>query len=113
MNRILEDANALEHTTDVKEWYDGYHFGNVDIYCPWDVMNYIRDLQINPNAGPESYWKNTSDNAVIRSFIDYAGGTITKKLETLLSGGYIVQRIDENLTYDYLHSSGENLWSIL
>lgn len=113
MNRILEDANALEHTTDVKEWYDGYHFGNVDIYCPWDVMNYIRDLQINPNAGPESYWKNTSDNAVIRPFIDYAGGTITKKLETLLPGGYIVQRIDENLTYDYLHSSEENLWSIL
>ena len=113
VNRILEDANALEHTTDVKEWYDGYHFGNVDIYCPWDVMNYIRDLQINPNAGPESYWKNTSDNGIIRSFIDYAGGTITKKLETLLSGGYIVQRIDENLTYDYLHSSEENLWSIL
>ena len=79
VNRILEDANALEHATDVKEWYDGYHFGNVDIYCPWDVMNYIRDLQINPNAGPESYWKNTSDNGIIRSFIDYAGGTITKK----------------------------------
>ncbi len=113
VNRILGDANALEHATDVKEWYDGYHFGNVDIYCPWDVMNYIRDLQINPNAGPESYWKNTSDNGIIRSFIDYAGGTITKKLESLLSGGYIVQRIDENLTYDYLHSSEENLWSIL
>lgn len=113
VNRILEDANALEHATDVKEWYDGYHFGNVDIYCPWDVMNYIRDLQINPNAGPESYWKNTSDNGIIRSFIDYAGGTITKKLESLLSGGHIVQRIDENLTYDYLHSSEENLWSIL
>lgn len=113
VNRILEYANALEHATDVKEWYDGYHFGNVDIYCPWDVMNYIRDLQINPNAGPESYWKNTSDNGIIRSFIDYAGGTITKKLESLLSGGYIVQRIDENLTYDYLHSSEENLWSIL
>ena len=113
VNRILGDANALEHATDVKEWYDGYNFGNVDIYCPWDVMNYIRDLQINPNAGPESYWKNTSDNGIIRSFIDYAGGTITKKLESLLSGGYIVQRIDENLTYDYLHSSEENLWSIL
>ncbi|OUN68794.1 hypothetical protein B5G11_11520 [Drancourtella sp. An57] len=113
VNRILGDANALEHATDVKEWYDGYHFGNVDIYCPWDVMNYIRDLQINPNAGPESYWKNTSDNGIIRSFIDYAGGTITKKLESLLSGGHIVQRIDENLTYDYLHSSEENLWSIL
>ena len=64
-------------------------------------------------AKPASYWKNTSDNAIIRSFIDYAGNTITQKLETLLSGKHIVQRIDENLTYDYLHSSEDNLWSIL
>ncbi len=76
-------------------------------------MNYMRDLQQNPEAAPASYWKNTSDNAVIRSFIEYAGSNITKKLETLLAGGYIIQRIDENLTYDYLHSSEDNLWSIL
>ena len=76
-------------------------------------MNYLRDLQRNPKALPSSYWKNTSDNAIIRSFIDYAGSSITRKLETLLSGGYIIQEINENLTYDYLHSSEENLWSVL
>ena len=76
-------------------------------------MNYMRDLQYNPDVRPASYWKNTSDNAIVRSFIDYAGNTITRKLETLLSGGYITQQIDENLTYDYLHSSEDNLWSIL
>ena len=110
---ILQYYGQETHYTEVKEWYDGYRFGKADVYCPWDVMNYILELQHNPNAKPDSYWKNTSDNAIIRSFIDYAGSSITKKLETLLSGGCIVQRIDENLTYDYLHSSEDNLWSIL
>ena len=113
VDQILEDANCQEHAADIKNWYDGYHFGDLDVYCPWDVMNYLRDLQRNPKAKPASYWKNTSDNSIIRSFIDYAGRSISRKLETLLSGGYIVQKIEENLTYDYLHSSEENLWSIL
>lgn len=113
MNRILKDADAKEHAERIQAWYDGYHFGAVDVYCPWDVMNYLRDLQWNPQAKPASYWKNTSDNSIIRSFIDFAGNSITEKLETLLSGGYIIQSIDENLTYDYLHSSESNLWSIL
>ena len=113
VDHILEDADAGKHAESVKYWYDGYHFGNVDVYCPWDLMNYLCDLQRNPEAKPDSYWKNTSDNAIIRSFIDYAGSSITKKLETLLAGGYIVEQIDESLTYDYLHSSEENLWSIL
>ena len=113
VDQILEDANCQEHAADVKNWYDGYHFGDLDVYCPWDVMNYLRDLQRNPKAKPASYWKNTSDNSIIRSFIDYAGRSISRKLETLLSGGYIIQKIEENLTYDYLHSSEENLWSIL
>lgn len=76
-------------------------------------MNYLFELQHNPKTKPVSYWKNTSDNAIIRSFIDYAGSTITQKLEVLMAGGYIIQRIDENLTYDYLHSSEDNLWSML
>ena len=97
----------------MKNWYDGYHFGDFDVYCPWDVMNYLRDIQEQPGKKTASYWKNTSDNAIIRSFIDYAGNSITNKLETLLAGGYIIQKIDENLTYDYLHSSEDNLWSIL
>lgn len=113
VDKILNDSGCTEHAESVREWYDGYHFGEVDVYCPWDVMNYIRDLQHDIMAKPESYWKNTSDNAIIRSFIDYAGTNITKKMETLLAGDYIIQTIDENLTYDYLHSSEENLWSIL
>ena len=113
VDRLLKDTNCQEHADDIKNWYDGYHFGDLDVYCPWDVMNYLRDLQRNPKAKPASYWKNTSDNSIIRSFIDYAGRSISRKLETLLSGGYIIQKIEENLTYDYLHSSEENLWSIL
>ena len=113
VDRLLEDTGANSQAENIKVWYDGYRFGNFEVYCPWDVMNYLRDFQQNPEARPVSYWKNTSDNAIIRSFIDYAGGAITKKLETLLSGGYILQHIDENLTYDYLHSSEDNLWSVL
>ena len=113
VNTLLKKAHAEIHASQVKYWYDGYRFGDFDVYCPWDVMNYLRDLQINPQAQPSSYWKNTSDNAIIRSFIDYAGSSITEKLEVLLAGGYIMEQIDENLTYDYLHSSEENLWSVL
>ena len=113
VDQILCDADLTDHADAIKAWYDGYHFGDLDVYCPWDVMNYLRDLQRDPKAKPASYWKNTSDNSIIRSFIDYAGRSISRKLETLLSGGYILQRIEENLTYDYLHSSEENLWSIL
>ena len=113
VDQILKDADCLEHADDIKNWYDGYHFGNLDVYCPWDVMNYLRDLQRNPKAKPASYWKNTSDNSIIRSFIDYRGRKISQKLETLLSSGYILQKVEDDLTYDYLRSSEENLWSIL
>ena len=113
VEQILIDADQTDHAEDVKAWYDGYHFGELDVYCPWDVMNYLRDLRKNPKTKPASYWRNTSDNAIIRSFIDYAGENIHEKMETLLAGGYIIQKIREDLTYDYLHSSEENLWSIL
>ena len=113
VDKILEDAGIKGKEEVIKKWYDGYRFGDADVYCPWDVMCYIDDLQKNSNAEPDEYWKDTSDNAIIRSFIDYAGTSITKKMETLMSGGYIVQRVDENLTYDYLHSSEENLWSMM
>ena len=113
VDQILQDAQIEEKASDIKEWYDGYRFGEFDVYCPWDVMNYLWDLTNNQNAKPVSYWKNTSDNAIIRSFIDYSGAAIKKKLEILISGGSIRQQIEENLTYDYLHSSEENLWSIL
>lgn len=113
VDKLLADAEIEEKADLIKEWYDGYNFGEFEVYCPWDVMNYLRDLQNDLNARPVSYWKNTSDNAIIRSFIDYTGAAIRKKLEVLIAGGNICQKIEEDLTYDYLHSSEDNLWSIL
>ena len=113
VDQILADAETEDQAENIRKWYDGYHFGDFDVYCPWDVMNYLLELQHNPQAKPVSYWKNTSDNAIIRSFIDHSGSSITKKLENLMAGETIVQRGDENLTYDYLHSSEDNLWSML
>lgn len=113
VDQILKDAGFTDKADLVKKWYDGYRFGDFDVYCPWDVMCYLRDLVYKSEAKPASYWRNTSDNSIIRSFIDYAGSSITNKLETLMDGGYIIQKIDENLTYDYLHSSEDNLWSML
>lgn len=113
VDQILKDAGFTDKADLVKKWYDGYRFGDFDVYCPWDVMCYLRDLVYKPEAKPASYWRNTSDNSIIRSFIDYAGSSITNKLENLMDGGYIIQKIDENLTYDYLHSSEDNLWSML
>ena len=113
VKRLLQSADLEKYGERIQSWYDGYHFGDVDVYCPWDVMNYVRDLQFDPDARPVSYWKNTSSNSIIRSFIDFAGNSITRKLETLMEGGYITEKIEEDLTYDYLHSSEENLWSVL
>ena len=113
VDQILADAETEDQAENIRKWYDGYHFGDFDVYCPWDVMNYLLELQHNPQAKPVSYWKNTSDNAIIRSFIDHSGSSITKKLENLMAGETIVQGVDENLTYDYLHSSEDNLWSML
>lgn len=86
VDKLLADAEIEEKAELIKEWYDGYNFGEFEVYCPWDVMNYLRDLQNNLNARPVSYWKNTSDNAIIRSFIDYTGAAIRKKLEVLIAG---------------------------
>ena len=113
VDQMLKDADLESQSAEIKAWYDGYHFGDADIYCPWDVISYLRDFQYGVAQKPKSYWKNTSDNAIIRSFIDFAGGNITRKLESLLSGGYIIQHVDDMLTYDYLHSSEDKLWSVL
>lgn len=113
VDRLLQVTGFTSHASEIKKWYDGYHFGDFDVYCPWDVMNYVKDLILDSETKPAGYWKNSSDNAIIRAFIDFSGESITQKMETLLAGGYIVERIQEDLTYDYLKSSEENLWSIL
>lgn len=113
VDRLLEDASLILHAEEMKAWYDGYRFGDMEVYCPWDVVNHVDNLLQNPEIEPIGYWKNSSDNAIIRSFIDYSGPAITQKFEALLSGGYIIENIQEDITYNYLHSSEENLWSIL
>ena len=113
VDRILADTQNTSHSQEIKNWYDGYRFGSIDVYSPWDVMNHINALCLDPQAMPRSYWCNTSDNAIIRSFIDQAENDTIKQFEILLSGDKISQKIEEDLTYDYLHASAENLWSIL
>ena len=113
VEQLLTAIGAKDKAGIVKEWYDGYHFGSYDVYCPWDVLNYGNRLQATGSDVPVSFWKNTSDNAIIRSFVEIQSDIITDKLETLMSGGFIRQKIVEDLTYDYLHSSEENLWSVL
>ncbi len=111
--QLLNDAAFPDHVDEMRIWYDGYHFGKTDIYCPWDVLNHINRLQDNPDAKPESYWKNTSHNGIIRSFLMRMDLMINEKFEKLLAGESICQKITEDLTYDVLHSSEENLWTIL
>lgn len=113
VDRILADTQNTSHSQEIKNWYDGYRFGSIDVYSPWDVMNHINALCLDPQAMPRSYWRNTSDNAIIRSFIDQAENDTIKQFEILLSGDKISQKIEEDLTYDYLYASAENLWSIL
>ena len=113
VDHLLQDAGLSHHAEEIRAWYDGYHFGDFDVYCPWDVVNHVNQLLLNPKTKPAGYWKNSSDNAIIWSFIEYSGDAVTKKFETLLAGGTVVQRVEEDLGYDYLHSSQENLWSIL
>lgn len=100
----------------VKEWYDGYRFGNTDVYCPWDVVNYCSDHQNRPNAAMKNYWMNTSGNEVISHFIDSINDPhmLTKsELELLVSGETVVKRVDEMITYKELYSNIDNLWSTL
>lgn len=111
--KLLEDTGLSTHSEEIQEWYDGYNFGGFYVYCPWDVMNHVSRLVLNPEAKPAGYWKNSSGNTIIRSFIDIYSSTIKKKFETLMSGGYIIQNIREGMTYDCIHSSEANFWSVL
>ena len=119
VKKLLFDTGLENRTEEIRRWYDGYRFGTVDIYCPWDVLNHVNAVQDNPDITPKSYWEDTSHNGVLRTFIELANGEdwqdldINEKFETLLAGGFINQPIEENLTYDTLYSTESNLWSLL
>ncbi len=113
VSELLSAANCEEKADVIKEWYDGYVFGNSYVYCPWDVMNYIAALTKRKNAKPKNYWKNTSHNEILLSFVTRTDFFVSRKFEILMNGGTIVQTITDELTYDTLHSSEEHLWSVL
>lgn len=113
VQEILTYFNLSEHYADVKEWYDGYHFGNADVYCPWDVINYVDLLRFEPTAKPQDFWSNSSGNALVRSFIDKADVQTKDEIERLIAGEYIEKEISQELTYDEIDKSIANLWSVL
>ena len=110
---MLEYYGLSECYGEIKEWYDGYRFGNVEIYCPWDVLNYCDLLNADRNAQPQDYWSNTSGNSMVRRFIDKANTQTRDEIERLISGEEIAKEIYQELTYNELDNSIENLWSVL
>ena len=113
VEKLLDDYTFSDHYPEVREWYDGYHFGNTDIYCPWDVIRYCKSLCADPNAMPEDFWSNSSGNAIVRRFIDKADVQTKNEIERLIAGECIEKEISLELTYDELDKSIENLWSVL
>jgi len=107
-------ATGLSGKADIiREWYDGYVNGNTSVYCPWDAASYVSALLYDPDAEPKNYWRNTSSNGVIRDFVNHSDWGIPDKFETIMNGGTITVTVSDELTYDTLHESEQNLWSIL
>ena len=110
---LLDDYNLTEHYGETKEWYDGYRFGSVDVYCPWDVINHVDRLCGEPNAEPQAYWINTSGNDLVKRFVDKADKTTQGEIERLIAGEAIEKAVRLELTYNEIDSSIDNLWSVL
>ena len=113
VQEILRYYNLSDHYAEVKEWYDGYRFGNADIYCPWDVIRYCKSLCADAKALPEDFWSNSSGNAIVRRFIDKADAQTKNEIERLIAGECIEKEVSQELTYDELDTTIENLWSVL
>lgn len=113
VRKILKDYGLSAHYADMKEWYDGYRFGNTDIYCPWDVIRYSKSLCMDEEAKPEDFWSNSSGNAIVRRFIDKADASTKNEIERLIAREYIEKEISQELTYEELDDKIENLWSVL
>ena len=113
VEKMLTVADRKEAAADIKEWYDGYVFGNSYVYCPWDVINHLSELRYDRTARPKNHWKNTSHNGILLTFVKHTDFDVADKFEILLNDGTITQIISDELTYDTLHSSEDNLWSVL
>lgn len=113
VKEILQYYKVPEAFEQTKKWYDGYRFGNTDVYCPWDVINHCRALKVEPDATPQPYWINTSGNYIVKRFIEKANQQTRREIEQLIEGKAIQKEIRLELTYNELDSTIENLWSVL
>ena len=113
VKQLLKSYQLEQHFTEMKEWYDGYHFGNTDVYCPWDVINYVDHLCADPDAEPQAYWINTSGNAMVKRFVRKADKTTQREIEQLIAGEAIEKPVRLELTYEDIDKSINNLWSVL
>ena len=113
VKNILKYYEISDTYNDVKEWYDGYHFGNVDVYCPWNVISYCDKRRNDPSLYPESYWSNTSSNDIIKHLLEMASAVTRNEIEKLIAGETITKEIRNELTYKDIYKSAENIWSVL
>ena len=114
VGKMLSDYGLEAHHQEAREWYDGYRFGGQDVYCPWDVINYVYALRVDPQAEPKAYWLNTSGNAMVRELISKsADGTTQMEIERLIEGETITKTLNEQLTHNEIRSSIGNIWSLL
>lgn len=113
VRKLLSDYHLEDRYAEVKEWYDGYRFGKADVYCPWDVVNFVDRVKDDPEARPEAYWINTSGNDLVKRFIDKANKTTKNEIECLINGEAIEKELRLDLTYEEIDQSIENLWSVL
>lgn len=113
VGKMLKDYHLEEHLAEMKEWYDGYHFGDADIYCPWNVINRVDDLCDTPEAKPKCYWINSSGNALVKRFVSIANRTTQDEIEHLIAGEPIEKSVRLDLTYDEIDKSIDNIWSVL
>ena len=114
VRELLEYYELSDHYNEIREWYDGYQFGNAEVYCPWDVINYCDALRVEPDAQPKNYWSNTSSNEAVRRFIQESDkASVRREIENLVAGEVIKKEIHQELTYKDMYASIDNLWSVL
>lgn len=113
VKQLLQDYCLEGHLKETKEWYDGYRFGQIDVHCPWDVINHVDRLRSEPDAEPQAYWINTSSNDLVKRFVDRADKTTQNEIERLIAGEAIEKTVRLELTYDEIDNSIDNLWSVL
>lgn len=113
VKKLLSDYDMDSHFDEVKEWYDGYHFGRADVYCPWDVINHVDHLRDDSDAKPQTYWINSSGNSLVRRLINRADSSTKDEIERLIAGEAIEKVIRQDLTYDEIENSIDNIWSVL